>query len=542
MALAQFEFLREHVFDPIFMSPLNVTTELAERTRSIWQLTAKPLSFGPLRADENAEVCVIGAGIAGLSVAYELARAGRSVVVLDDNAVGEGMTARTTAHLCNALDDRYIEIERLHGERAARLAAESHTAAIRRIEEIVGSERIECAFARVDGYLFLPPGESVDLLEREHDAAKRAGLPVERVAQAPIPGIETGIALRFPDQAQFHPVQYLCGLAEAIVKHGGRIYTGTHAEEFEGGAPAVVTTAAGARVRCQSIVVATNVPVNDRFVIHTKQAPYTTYVLGFRVAKDAVPHALFWDTAQAPGQHEELGAAPYHYVRLHSLPDSDILIVGGEDHKTGQSVDGEGAFARLETWTRGRFPAVETIEYQWSGQVMEPIDCMGFIGRNPSDSDNVYVVTGDSGNGMTHGVIAGLLLSDLIAGRNNPWAELYDPGRITLRALPEFAHENLNVAAQLSDYVTPGDVGSEDQIPAGGGAVLRSGLGKIAVYRDEAGAVHRFSAVCPHLGCIVRWNPSEATFDCPCHGSRFDAHGHVITGPANADLPLAPAS
>jgi nitrite reductase/ring-hydroxylating ferredoxin subunit len=217
-------------------------------------------------------------------------------------------------------------------------------------------------------------------------------------------------------------------------------------------------------------------------------------------------------------------------------PDRDVLIVGGEDHKTGQEDDAEERFARLIAWTRERFPTTGDAVYSWSGQIMEPIDGVAFIGRNPGDAKNVYIATGDSGNGMTHGTIAGILLTDLIHGRDNPWEALYDPSRITLRAAPEFAKENLNVAVQYADLVTNGEIDSTDQLAAHTGAVIRRGLTKRAAYRDPNGKLHEFSAVCPHLGCIIQWNSAENTWDCPCHGSRFEARGKVINGPAITGL------
>src|SRR5207253_2552018 len=238
-----------------------------------------------------------------------------------------------------------------------------------------------------------------------------------------------------------------------------------------------------------------------------KQAPYLTYVVAAPVPRGSVTKALYWDTAD-----------PYHYVRLQTLDalpgdaaylangPSDLLIVGGEDHKTGQAEDHDERSRRLEAWARLRFPRMGQVAYRWSGQVMEPVDGLAFIGPNPGDEPNVYIATGDSGMGMTHGTIAGILLTDLILGRENPWSRLYDPSRKTLRAAGEFARENLNVAAQYADWLTGGDVGSTDDIPPGGGAVLRRGVSKIAVFRDEHGALHERSAVCPHLGCVVAWN------------------------------------
>ena len=495
-------------------------------TLSVWAATTNTPSETTLSKDTEADVCIIGAGIAGLSTAYLLAKEGKDVIVLDDGPIGGGMTARTTAHLTNVLDDRFYELERLFGEEGSRLVAQSHAAAIDRVEEIVHEENIDCEFERVDGYLFIPPNGRMKVLEEELPAAHRAGLPkVRRLDRAPLESFDTGPCLHFPRQAQFHPLKYLTGLAKAIEINSNRIFTGTHADSIEEG---LVTAISGHRISADSIVVATNCPVNDRVAIHTKQAPYTTYVIGARVECGSVPSILLWDAPQEPGD-------PYHYIRVEKGQEYDVLIVGGEDHKTGQQHDGNQRWGKLEQWTRNRFP-IKEIEFRWSGQVMEPVDGLAFIGRNPGD-DNIFIATGDAGMGMTHGTIAGMLITDLIMGRQNPWTDLYDPSRKTLGAAKDFAKENINVVAQYADKLTRGDVDSVDEITNGEGAVLRSGLTKVAVYRDNNGTIHSMSAVCVHLGCIVTWNAAEKTWDCPCHGSRFDSLGVVINGPANEDLP-----
>ena len=494
------------------------------RTTSVWMATGDVPEFGPLAHEASADVCVVGAGIAGLTVGYLLAREGKSVVVLDDGPVAGGETSRTTAHLVNALDDRYYELERLHGERGARLAAESHTAAVDQIEEIVEREGIDCDFGRLDGYLCVGPGQSTEQLGHELRAAHRCGLTeIKYVERLPYEAYDFGAALHFPYQGQFHILKYMNGLARAFTNLGGRLHTNTHADKIEGGETARVTTSEGHVVTAAAVVVATNTPVNDLVSIHTKQAPYRTYVVGARVARGSVPRMLLWDTED-----------PYHYVRLQTLDDAhDVLIVGGEDHKTGQAEDFDERFRRLEEWTRERFPSVESFEYRWSGQVMEPVDGLGYIGRNPGDAENVYIATGDSGNGMTHGTIAGMLIRDLILGRDNAWATLYDPSRLSLRAGGEYARENLNVAAQYADLVTPGEVSSADEVAPGAGAVMRRGLTKVALYRDDSGALHELSAICRHLGCVVAFNDKEKSWDCPCHGSRYDpTDGHVLNGPA----------
>jgi glycine/D-amino acid oxidase-like deaminating enzyme/nitrite reductase/ring-hydroxylating ferredoxin subunit len=501
------------------------------KTRSLWIETAEGDNRF-LRLDSNAQcdVCVVGAGMAGLSVAYHLAKAGRQVVVLDDGPIGGGETLRTTAHLTNAIDDRFYELERVHGREISHLAGDSHTAAIDRIEMIVKQEGIDCDFERLPGYLFPTPDGDLANIDKEFEAAHRAGLTsVTKVDRAPLADFNTGPALLFPRQGQFHAGKYLLGLARAASRYGARIFTGAHVATFEGGENAHVTTADGHVVKAKAIVVCTNSPVNDRVTIHTKQMPYRTYVIAAKAPKGYVTKALYWDDGD-----------PYHYVRLQKAADEnadfEYLIIGGEDHKTGQAFDFQQRFERLEQWARQRWPHMGEIAFRWSGQVMETDDYLAFIGRNPLDAGNVYVATGDSGMGMTHGTIAGMLISDQILGKSNRWEKAYDPGRVRLMAAGEWAKENLNTFAQYREYITAGDVGSCDEIAAGEGAIMRRGATKIACYRDEAGTIHERSAVCPHLGGIVQWNSLEKTWDCPAHGSRFDVNGCVLNGPANSGL------
>ncbi len=421
-------------------------------------------------------------------------------------------------------------LENLFGERGARLAAESHTAAIDKIEEIVSKEGIECDFERLDGYLFVPPDCSMDVLEREIAAARRVGLDdVEWVDRAPIADFDTGRCLRFPQQGQFSPLRYLDGLARAVVRCGGRICTATHADEIRGGETAYVKTSGGHVVTAAAVVVATNGPVNDTIFVSTRQGKYRTYAIGAHVPCGSVTKALYWDTPD-----------PYHYVRLarpaSGKSDYDILIVGGEDERAGAHNDGDKRFAELYRWTRKRFPMIGKIEFCWSGHIVEPVDGLAFIGRMPLDEPNVFIATGDSGHGLTHGTIAGILLTDLIQGRRNEWAGLYDPSRLTSVLTADFLTEGLTVAAHYTDWLTSGEVGSAEEIKSDEGCILRRGLAKIAAYRDEQGVLHERQAICTHLGCVVAWNSTEQSWDCPCHGSRFSKYGSVIHGPANTDL------
>jgi glycine/D-amino acid oxidase-like deaminating enzyme/nitrite reductase/ring-hydroxylating ferredoxin subunit len=505
------------------------------KSTSLWRDTVDLPDCPPLTADATTDICIIGAGISGLTTAYLLAREGRSVLVIDAHEPGGGETANTTAHLSYELDDTYRETLKLHGLQGARLAAESHRLAIDRIEDICRTEGIDCSFERVDGYLFLAEGQRERVLDEELEAARAAGAEVERLPEAPVHGFRSGPCLRFPRQGQFHPLRYVAGLVHAVTRRGGRVHAQTRAASVQSGDPVAITTSGGAVVHAGIVVVATNSPINDLLTIHTKQHPYHTYAIGARVAPGAISHALYWDTAD-----------PYHYVRLEQTTERqlggdsdapvDIVIVGGEDHKAGQARDADDRFTRLERWMRGRFPAAGAVELRWSGQVMETIDGLAFIGRNPLDAQNSYIATGDSGMGLTHGTIAGMLLTDLILRRANPWAALYDPSRTKTGAMLEWLKENLNVALQYTSWVTAGEVDSADRIRPGTGAVVVESGRKVAAYRDERGELHRRSAVCPHLGCIVAWNPAASTWDCPCHGSRFDPFGNVLNGPAAGGL------
>ena len=498
-------------------------------TRSIWYDSSAPIPERPALTEHlTTDVCVIGAGIAGLSVAYDLARKGKRVVVLELDQIGSGESGRTTAHLSNAIDDRYVTLEKAMGEANSQRAAEAHTAAIDHIEANVRREKIDCDFTRLDGYLFLGDDDGPELLRDELAAAHRAGLAdVELVTTLPFARLN-GPALRFPRQGRFHVLEYLGGLAAAIERMGGRIFCGTKVEGIEGGAPAMVTTDAKLTVGADDVVVCTNGSISDLMITHMKQAPYRSFVVAFEIPKGSIPDALYWDTPD-----------PYHYVRLQPLSDtSDALIVGGEDHKTAHEDDAGDRFECLTEWARRQFGVTGSPVSRWSGQVLEPNDYLAYIGRNPDGAEHVWLATGDSGMGMTHGTIAGLVLSGLIVDGTHPWAELFDPKRLTIhpRELGTLAKENADVALQFGDYATPGQVRDTDGIPKGEGRVIRRGVHKIAAYKGDDGTVHECSAVCTHLKCVVDWNTAEKSWDCPCHGSRFDPLGQVISGPATADL------
>src|SRR3954454_17923676 len=361
--------------------------------------------FKPLDGDRSCDVCVVGAGIAGLSVAYHLCREGKKVIVVDDSQIGDGQTGRTSAHLSSEWDDRYMEAERSLGAEAAALIYHSHATAIDAVEEIAKRESIDCDFQRVDGWLFLGPGDESKLLVDELAAAKRAGFfDAEYRDALDVAGHAFGPALRFPRQAIFHPLKYIAGLARFITSHGGAIFCGDRVIDVQGidpknKEPAKATTQRGPVVSAtEGIAVCTNTPapINDWMGIYTKQAAYRTYVIAGRIATGAVPPGLYWDTLD-----------PYHYVRTQPMPSdaksgdakSELLLVGGEDHKTGQQPETSAPFASLERWAHEHFPGMEEVLYKWSGQVQEPNDSVAFIGRAPHAKQAVYVTTGDSGMG-----------------------------------------------------------------------------------------------------------------------------------------------
>jgi hypothetical protein len=421
------------------------------------------------------------------------------------------------------IDDRYSELIDAVGENDARLYHESQVAAINRIEAICTEENIEADFARLAGYLIPAERAHMDELEKEYEACRKLGVAVEWTEHAPYELLPGTKALKFADQGRFHPLKYCAGLVRAIRQRGGRIYARTaYVAHEEDGDDVIIRTEAGPAIRAGAALFATNSPVNDRVAIHTKQVPMRTYAMAGRVPRGGVEDALIWDTLW-----------PYHYVRLQPASETeDWLIAGGEDHRTGTADDMEQRFMRLEAWMRDHFPSFGKPDYRWSGQVMEPADCIPFSGRD--GSDRIYVHTGDSGTGMTNSVAGALNFIALYRNGKARFAELFDPHRKpkSSYALAEYVKGQGPVVANLAEYVETGEVDSIDQIKPGEGAILRRGLTKHAVYRAEDGSVTERSASCTHVGCIVHWNSFEKCWDCPCHGSQFQPDGVVLNAPA----------
>jgi glycine/D-amino acid oxidase-like deaminating enzyme/nitrite reductase/ring-hydroxylating ferredoxin subunit len=504
-----------------------------EATRSLWMqqdvAAHEPRLEGSLRCD----TVVIGAGIAGLSVAYEMAMADRMVIVVDRGRIAGGMTSRTTAHLAPVCDDGVSSLIRLRGEETAKLFQESQEVAVDRIEAIVKHHAIACNFRRLDAFLFpalgMEASEAREQQGKEYEALRKVGAAVERVKGVPLKGFEDAPALRYARQGTFHPLKYVRGLVAAIKDKGGLVFENSAVTQIEELENSVRISTDGGSVTAAQAVFATNSPINDRVSLHTKMAPYRTYAMAFTLPQGTLPDALYWDMAD-----------PYHYVRLNPGPGTtDYLIVGGADHKTGEADDGDVRFEAIDAWIRSLVPQLGKEVHRWSGQVLDTIDYCGFIGRNPG-SEHVYVVTGDSGQGMTHGALAGFLLKELMLTGSSPWEAVYDPARKPPGGIVNFVNENVAAIKNFAEYLMPAEIDSVAALKPGQGGVIRDGMSKVAVCRDRGGKLHARSAACTHLGCHIHWNSTEQCWDCPCHGSHFAPDGEVLNAPAIA--PLEPAA
>jgi glycine/D-amino acid oxidase-like deaminating enzyme/nitrite reductase/ring-hydroxylating ferredoxin subunit len=415
------------------------------------------------------------------------------------------------------------------GRTHAQAVWDAGLAAIGTIDAAVREQRIDAGFAWVDGYLHAPTEgndrDHVESLREDAALASDLGFDVEYIDAAPLVNRP---AIRVAGQARIHPRAYLSGLAQAVIRMGGRIYEQSPASEFVDSPRAVRSR--GFEVRCTDVVLATHNPLVgfngllSATLMQTKLALYTSYVVAGTVPRGRVPDALWWDTMD-----------PYHYLRVEPQQDRDLLIFGGADHKTGQQPDTTSCYSHLEARLRALVPGVE-ITHRWSGQVIETPDGLPYIGQT---ADHQYAATGFSGNGLTFGTVSGLVIADAILGRRNPWAELFDPSRKAVsRGLWDYLKENVDYPYYLvRDRFAGAETRSHREIARGQGTVIEHKGAKVAVYRDDAGAVTKRSAICTHMGCVVNWNDAERTWDCPCHGSRFTPQGAVISGPAESPLP-----
>lgn len=505
-----------------------MTATPAHDTTPYWSASGSLPRFARLDAPTEADVVVVGAGITGLTAAYELASNGRSVVLIDRGRCASVDTGHTSAHLTMVTDTRLCELVDRLGRSHAQAVWDAGLAGIARIDDIVRRHEIECGFEWVEGYLHLRPGDTrpqeIERLRRDADLAAELGFDAELVDQTPLVGTP---GVRLDGQARVHPRRYLAGLAKAIVAAGGHIHEHTDAGEFSDRPLSV--SANGHRISCRGIVIATHNPLvgvagtTGAMLFQTKLALYSSYVVAGRVPKGVVPDVLLWDTAD-----------PYRYYRVDPHRDHDVVILGGEDHKTGQAADTDARYQRLEQALATLAPGVE-LTHRWSGQVIETPDGLPYIGAT---AEHQYAGTGYAGNGLTFGTLAGMMIADRILGRSNPWADLFEPDRKAVRhGLWDYVKENTSYPYyMIRDRFAGAEGRSLRSVRRGQGRIIERNGHKLAVYRDPAGAFTVRSATCTHMGCLVRWNPSEKTWDCPCHGSRFATDGGVISGPAESPL------
>lgn len=496
-----------------------------EDHRSYWQATSTQDTYPALAQSLEADVLVIGGGITGVSCAHALARAGHKVVLAERYQLGAGETLHTTAHLTYMTDTRLSDLVSVCGREAALHAWQAGCRAMEQISRLATELGEDVGLERVPGYLAASwdDGEREwKSLREEAQLAASMGFAcayLERVPPTGRPGI------RFDDQLKFHPGRYLRALAKDCVRLGVRIFEQTEVSGFQTDPSCAIAN--GCRIGFGKLVIATHVPLQglrgtmDATLFQTKIASYSTYALAARVAHGLLEPMIWSDTAE-----------PFNYLRVERDDDHDIVIFGGQDHKTGQAIHTHVCYDKLELDLR-RIVSSAEITQQWSGQVIETIDGLPYIGEA---AEGQFIATGFSGNGMTFGVVSAMMARDWAAGAENAWASSFSPDRKLLAALPTYVVENKDFPYHLIKDRIGIPAAESCNLSPGEGRVIKKNGSTLAVCMDSHSHVHELSAVCPHMGCIVAWNDAEQTWDCPCHGSRFSAEGSVIAGPAEKGL------
>ena len=488
---------------------------------SLWIDTTPSTNYHALEGEVSADVVIVGGGITGITAAYLLAKAGKSVVLVEKDRLAMAETGHTTAHIVESTDADYGDLIKDHGEDGARLNTEAIRASMNLIRALVDELKIDCGFKAVEGYLYTEEEKDREYLQREQENLRRAGVETEWTDSVPLPFPTIG-GLHYRNQYTFHIREYLLVVASAAVKHGAIVYENSLVNDVQ---PGIVKTANG-QVRAKHVLLATHVPINDRGVIWAKMHETRTYVVAAPIEPGRVPDALFWDTM-----------FPYHYTRLLETDDGLYLIVGGEDRDLGKEDNDESRYEALEEYCRTRF-GVTSFSHRWSGQINEPADVLPFIGKS-SHGENVWMATGYSGTGMTFGTLAAMMLSDFALERENPYAKLYDPGRTkVVSVLENIVTKGKVIPKRLFEKITDRDVETHslDDVPEGEGKIVSLDGKKCAAARID-GELRMLDPTCTHMGCTVAWNSAEKSWDCPCHGSRFDTRGAILNGPATTPLP-----
>lgn len=490
---------------------------------SHWMAGAQTPAWPALTGERDVDVAIVGGGITGLTAAVLLATEGRSVALLEARRIGRGTTGSTSAHLTAVTDDGFHALESRFDAATARTAWETGCAAIDRIEAMCRAHDIDADFARIPGYQLDCEGDDHTWFQRHQRAAERCGIPFAYEERDDLP-MRARRALRFDRQARFHPMKYLTGLATALANSGGELFEGSRVLSVEGGDPCTLETVDGT-VRARHVILATHTPIGSVLTLQARMTACRSYCLTMRLT-GPFPDALLWNSRE-----------PYDYVRK----DGDLLIIGGRDHRTGVGRGHAARWRELEAWSRQNLPVGEVV-HRWSANLYEPADGLPYVGAMPG-MQGVSMATGYSGTGLTFGTAAAMMLTERILDREHPWLQVYTPARLKpLASAGRLVEENVGTAWHfVKDRLAPSEVRSVDDVPSGEGRLVRLDGKKMACYRDPDGHMHVMSAVCPHLACIVRWNDAEASWDCPCHGSRFGPRGEVLDGPSIRDLEPAPA-
>ena len=502
------------------------TSDLSD---SLWLAQAPATAYPALDGDETFDVAVIGGGIAGVSTALALKRDGARVAVLERGVICGGASGFTTAKVSALQERKFSEIRKLHGAAGVAAYAQASLAAVARIDELVRDERIDCAWERVAAYTYAADDSQVDAVEQEAAAAREAGIDVVTTDRVALP-FDVPLAACLADQGQLDPVRYVRGLAAAVDGDGSRVFESTAVADVHEGSPCRVRTLDGTTVTADAVVVATNYPLLDRGLFFARTEAARSYLVAARLRGPA-PQGMFI-TAGSPSRS----------LRSYDDGADTWLLVGGDGHLVGSDEAQPQRYEALERFAREHFDVVD-VPFRWSTQDGMPADKLPYIGPYTPVSTHLFVAAGFQKWGMTSATIAARLLADRLGGREHSDAGVFDPNRVTVRSAPKLVTTQLWVARHMvGDRLTPADTGSAQEVPAGEARVVRSGLGKVGVYRDEDGVAHGVSLRCTHLGCLLHFNAAEHSWDCPCHGSRFDIDGAVLAGPAVHPLERRDAS
>lgn len=490
-------------------------------TRSLWNAFGQTTDFPPLHEEITADTVIIGGGITGISVARLLADNGRKVVVLEALKVGGGTTSHSTGNLYVMVDHTLSSLRSKYDPETVKQVAAARAHALHLIEQNIERYDLDCDFTKCDWYLYSESGRNDSRINEELQLAREMGLGAEEAGAGELP-FSFSRAMKLPGQAQFNPMRYVQGMANALRSDYCRIYEFTKVETIEEKGDIHIVKTAGGSVRANNVLHATHTP-KGIMLVQTLLGPYREYGIACRLKGQIPPKGIFWGYTDNGEKYSTRS-----YVR----GNEGFLIVIGQPHKVGQARNNKECIANLEEFANDHFEGVEVV-YRWGGQHYRPADLLPYIGRTDKDS-NIFIASGYSTDGLVYGALAGSIVADLVMGKANAWADLFDPSRHQpVKAASNFIKENINVAGQyLKDL--PGAVEAKDfvSVNAGEGKIVEKDRQKLAVYRTRSGQLMIRSAECTHMACIVNWNDAEETWDCPCHGSRFKPDGTVLEGPA----------